>query len=614
MMRRPDGSGESSSAAPGGSAASLDPAVEVSSVASLPDSEFAVTTSHWIVSLVIALLAPRADERAVREAEQCLARGRDALSAGEFEAAGRAFEEWLKAKPQDVRGWILLARASCGQAEAAAAKGGDEGGVEKLVAKAEEAARRAVEIDRASPAAWAELGHVLSRAGSTEESIAALYQAEKTGDATVEVLVDLADELLVARQGAADAGDDAGAIARLNEAKAALQRAERLADDQVAVARRLAHVCTMLHDDDGTLGALRRAALLRPDDTDSHEAVIAEAARQQKFDETVRFYSGLVDAPVLGRWYASRARELEGSWLYNSKHDYAAAAEQFRKAEEELVAAGRARPELAPQVAAYVPSLRASRGAAQVKAEAFADAEATLFSAIDLAPTHEGALKQLHALQDALFTKYGGDHMPAEKFDEIRALAAKLCLVEPDRAENWNNYGFFAREAKRYEESNRAYRRAIQIEPENARYLNDGALILLYHLGRDFDQARAWLEKSRALAEAGMGDEKRRTDARNGDRETLGDAYSNLINVVQAQGDVDYAKKLLDEFEQKLPKRNEVANWRAKLTPERVAPPPADPAAKEGAKPDVKSDAKPESDGDASDVTPEEGGTEEEDD
>jgi hypothetical protein len=115
-----------------------------------------------------------------------------------------------------------------------------------------------------------------------------------------------------------------------------------------------------------------------------------------------------------------------------------------------------------------------------------------------------------------------------------------------------------------------------------------------------------------------MNDEKRRTDARNGDRETLGDAYSNLINVVQAQGDVEYAKKLLDEFEQKLPKRNEVANWRTKLTPERVAPPPADPAAKEVAKPDAKSDAKsdakPESDGDASDVTPEEGGTEEEDD
>jgi tetratricopeptide (TPR) repeat protein len=589
-----------------------------------------VTTSHWIVSLVVSLLAPRADERALREAEQGFARGREALAAGDFEAAGRALEEALKVKPQHVDGWILLARAACRQAEAAAAKGDEEGAVERHLAKAEEAARRAVELDRDAPAAWAELGHVLSRAGSVEESIAALYQAEKGGGATVELLVDLSDDLVAARQAAADAGDDAGAASRLNEAKAVLQRAQRLADDQVTVARRLAHVCTMLRDDAGTLSALRRAALLKPDDTDSHEAVVAEAARQQKFDETIRFYSGLVDEPVLGHWYASRARELDGTWLYNSKHDYPAAAEQYRRAEEELVAAGRQKTELAPQVAAYVPTLRASRGAAQVKAEDFAAAEATLLSAIDLDPAHEGALKQLHALQDAMWTKFGGDHMPPEKFDEIRAFAAKLCLVEPERAENWNNYGFFAREAKRYEESNRAYRRAIGLEPDNARYLNDGALILLYHLDRDYDQARVWLEKSRKLAEAGINDEKRRTDARNGDRETLGDAYSNLINVVQAQGDVDYAKQLLDEFEQKLPKRHEVASWRAKLTPERV-PPPAEPAKGDGkddaknpdatnaggapkAGGDAKPDAKPESDGEASDVTPEEGATGEEDD
>ena len=33
------------------------------------------------------------------------------------------------------------------------------------LAKSEEAARKAVDLDPSSPAAWAELGHVLSRAG-----------------------------------------------------------------------------------------------------------------------------------------------------------------------------------------------------------------------------------------------------------------------------------------------------------------------------------------------------------------------------------------------------------------------------------------------------------------
>jgi len=220
--------------------------------------------------------------------------------------------------------------------------------------------------------------------------------------------------------------------------------------------------------------------------------------------------------------------------------------------------------------------------------------------------------------------------MPAEKFEEIRAFAAKLCLVEPERADNWNNWGFFAREAKHFEESNRAYRRAIAIEPENARYLNDASIVLLYHLDRDYGQARTWLESARAIAEKGMHDDARRTAARIEDETTFGDAFTNLINVVQAQGDLDYAKQLLDEFEQKLPKRSEVAYWRKKLTPERVVEPAAEPPKADaattkdgtpeaGAKPAEGADANSAekagtSDGEASDVTPEDGEPAEDDD
>jgi len=349
----------------------------------------------------------------------------------------------------------------------------------------------------------------------------------------------------------------------------------------------------MARDDAGILRALRRAATLRPADTELHEAVIAEAVRQRVFDDTVRFYSGLVDEPALGHWYASRARELKGNWLYGEGKDYPAAVEEYRRAEQELLEAAKVRRELKSQVDVYVSTLRASRGAALTKAEKFPEAEAALYSAIDLDPKHAGALTQLHALQDAMWSKFGGDAMPAEKFDEMRAFAAKLCVAEPERAESWNNWGFFAREAKRYEESNRAYRRAIALDPENARYLNDAAIILLYHLDRDYGQARLWLEKARALAEKGTHDTERRTDARMGDEVTLGDAFTNLINVVQAQGDLDCAKQLLDEFEKRLPKRSEVSYWRKKLTPELVPEPVPAPAPADGGKPgDGKDGAK----------------------
>jgi hypothetical protein len=89
--------------------------------------------------------------------------------------------------------------------------------------------------------------------------------------------------------------------------------------------------------------------------------MIAEAARQQKFDETVRFYSGLVDAPVLGRWYASRARELGGSWPLQQQARPCRRSGAVPKAEEELVAAGRARPE--PRAAGRRTFLAARRAA-----------------------------------------------------------------------------------------------------------------------------------------------------------------------------------------------------------------------------------------------------------
>jgi hypothetical protein len=47
--------------------------------------------------------------------------------------------------------------------------------------------------------------------------------------------------------------------------------------------------------------------------------------------------------------------------------------------------------------------------------------------------------------------------------------------------------------------------------------------------------------------------------------------------VVQAQGDLDDAKKLLDQFEKRLPKRSEVGYWRKKLTPELVPEPAPEP-------------------------------------
>ena len=72
----------------------------------------------------------------------------------------------------------------------------------------------------------------------------------------------------------------------------------------------------------------------------------------------------------------------------------------------------------------------------------------------------------------------GGEGATKDDFNRIRAFAARLCVAVPEDADNWNNYGFFARESGRYEESYQAYRRSMSLAPDNARIINDTALIL----------------------------------------------------------------------------------------------------------------------------------------
>jgi tetratricopeptide (TPR) repeat protein len=503
------------------------------------------------------------------DADRTVARGRVAFDAGRFDEASRALEAALEAKPDDARGWALLARARCAWAEERAAKGdGELAAAQETIAKAEEAARKAVELEPASAESWAALGHVLAREGQVDEAIATLYQAEKLAPPTAALLIDLADALLAARQAAFENQDAAGASTRLAEAQGALERASRLFDAQVDVLRRQADVHGLKGEPELALADFRRAVQLRPNDPSLLEEHLKLVARTERIDEAIDFYTGLIDTPALSRWYRSRAKEMRANQELQRSHDYAAAASDYQAAEQDFRASGRLDPALQPAIDAYLPSLRTFRGHALTLAERFPEAEAALLSAIDLDPKHEGALAKLHDLQDAMWKKFGGDSMPKEKWEEMRSFASKLATVEPGNAANWNNQAFFAREAGKYEESYLAYRRALQLDPTNARYLNDTALILLYHLDRDLDRAQRWLEQAIELGAAGRDDDERATGKRKEDESALIDAYGNLINLFQGTSRKEQAIARLREFAARFPTRSEVDYWKEKLLPD----------------------------------------------
>ncbi len=118
-----------------------------------------------------------------------------------------------------------------------------------------------------------------------------------------------------------------------------------------------------------------------------------------------------------------------------------------------------------------------------------------------------------------------GKNIDAAMLSEMQAEVAQ----DVDRY--WNNVGLFYRDggealartkkkgakeeaAGYYEKSWTGYQRAIQIDPENPAYLNDGAVLLHYYLSRELDRAAdmyrsATKHAERLLADKNLSKEKR---------------------------------------------------------------------------------------------------------
>ena len=126
------------------------------------------------------------------------------------------------------------------------------------------------------------------------------------------------------------------------------------------------------------------------------------------------------------------------------------------------------------------------------------------------------------------------------KCESISRAAAQAALSDIDLQ---NNSGLFARDygnaierdgkvkeaQEMYEQSYRAYGRAVQLDGKNVRLRNDLALIAIYHLNRDWDQVKALLDSAiadgeRMLEESPPSDENEKQQL----EEAVGDSYENL--------------------------------------------------------------------------------------
>jgi len=124
-----------------------------------------------------------------------------------------------------------------------------------------------------------------------------------------------------------------------------------------------------------------------------------------------------------------------------------------------------------------------------------------------------------------------------------------------DLPEWWNNHAFFCRETGLYEEAYASYSRCIELAPDNARWVNDTALILLYHLDRDLDHAEALFRRAIALATEVAANPFLDETAIAQNEEALGDAMLNLALLAARRGELDQAAELLAELLARAPHR-----------------------------------------------------------
>lgn len=263
-----------------------------------------------------------------------------------------------------------------------------------------------------------------------------------------------------------------------------------------------------------------------------HVGVLEEARRARPKD-------------ALLLWYLGEALFFQGRES-RSAFDTLKARECFDRADEAFALAQAERPELAATCQEWQHLIRVQRGWTTRDEGRAAEAAVLVLDALRLAPERLEPAPDPDSMR-LLIEAVVADHLRAEDWAAARAFLREVCRLHEGDANWFNNLGFFSRElgvaaaargesaaaAADFEESWVAYSRAAEMAPEDARIVNDRALIAVYYLDEHWDLAERDLHRaievgSRQLAE--MSPDVPEAERRYVD-EAVGDAWENLAHL-----------------------------------------------------------------------------------
>ncbi len=248
-------------------------------------------------------------------------------------------------------------------------------------------------------------------------------------------------------------------------------------------------------------------------------------------------------------WYLGEARYWQGRDARSSA-DYLQALECWDRAEESFQQAMVLNPGFGASCAEWLHHVRTQRGWTLRDEGRIADAAASFLHTLEIAPERleaESTPESLRLGIDAITA----DFFKKDQLKEARGFLRQVCVIH-DGNSNWtNNLGFFCRDlgtaalqnghqelaAQYFQESWEAYCRTVELAPDDARLVNDRALIAVYYLDEHWELAEQELHRAIELGTktlAAMAEDVPEEEHNYYDM-AVGDAWENLafLNLIR---------------------------------------------------------------------------------
>ncbi|MCC6670068.1 MAG: hypothetical protein IT458_03345 [Planctomycetes bacterium] len=516
-------------------------------------------------------------ERAVLDRPTVLARARAALSERHFDQALAQTDLLLAADPRDKDALLVAAEANLGMADTA------RSGQMPLLEDAYATAKRAVDVDRSDGRGWHLVAEAEYRrnnfAASRDAALSAARLFAERGDRASAAAAFLSAaqgemQLFVASRRAELEDAQPGGSAPPRPGPDTLELAAKVfghlgqarANGAVgASAVRAAQVHQWLGRNTEAIAELERALELAAEDAELHTAYQEAFFQLDKRAECVAAYRRMGRERPQSRatqWFLGRALVAQAD-AERQRGATSDATEHYREAAQVFGEYGATVPDHAQAAADWVAICQLALGRVAVDGGNLAGAKEWFAKAYATTPR----VAEYPDGQPLLYDSFGGHYARGldligqastasgtrEGMEAALAHYREVVQRHPDRfGAMFNNAALTARDlgvayardgrdesAKAlWEESYRYYCKAVELEPQDARIVNDCGLMLVYHLHREYGRARELFDRAIQLGTAQLAElpEDAPQEQRNGLEEAVGDAWQNIAVLMRNLG------------------------------------------------------------------------------